>query len=595
MKLTKESDILDPLKRALIIQEIEGQENRTRKYEAYKRYQCYKDKTNHYVLNYLLRQFESNTVNEMRYALSNISFVRKVVDKLARVYSNGVERCISGDEAATEKLKKIEKLFKLNENMKTTNRFLKLQKNMDVFVKPYPHYEGNSATPKYKINLETLQPYLYDALESEYDRTEAIAVVLSDYTHPSTDLMDLDSRNSKVPPIAQPLALVKADGTDQSIANSPQDKGANQSNKKYIFWTKSYHFTTNANGDILPNEKGVKETANPLKSFNHINFAIDQDGSFWAQGGDDLIDGAILLNAAITHTTHVAITQGYGQFYMTGENLPRVIKVGVTKSILVEYKGSEQQAKPELGFLSANPQIDALRSLIEMYIALYLTTNNLSTSGVSTQLNGSQSIASGIALLLDMAESLEDVHDQRQVFIDNEVKIIKAINETLKAYGNNLADEYKDLVLPDGFEENYVVKFNDATPIMTEKEKLDVLKQRKEMGLDTRIGMIMRDDPSLNEEQAEEKLLKLIEQEIEETMLSMQARTDAGMDVNVDAEGNPIDPNAEPQVDENGDPVDPNAEEVDPNTPPPAKEPKKAPVNAKKAPKKAPVKKAPKA
>lgn len=587
MKLTRESDILDINKRAKIIQEIEGQENRARKYEAYKRYQCYKDMTNHYVLSYLLRQFESNTVNEMRYALSNISFVRKVVDKLARVYSNGVERIISGDEEATKKLKEIEKLFKLTETMKTTNRFLKLQKNVDVFVKPYPCYEGTSTVPKYKVNLETLQPYLYDALESEYDRTKPIAIVLSDYTHPSTDLADLDSRNSKVP-VVTPLGSVRADNVDQSIANSPEDKGANQSNKRYVFWSKSYHFTTDSGGNILPNDKGEKRNDNALKSFNHINFAIDQDGSFWAKGGNDLIDGAILLNAVITHTTHVGVTQGYGQFYMTGENLPRMIKVGVTKSILVEYKGSEQQAKPELGFLSANPQLDALRSLIEMYIALYLTTNNLSTSGVSTQLNGSQSIASGIALLLDMAESLEDVHDQRQVFIDNEVHIVKAINETLKAYGNNLAEEYKDLILPDGFEKNYIVKFNDATPIMTEKEKLEVLKMRKDMGLDTRIGMIMRDDPSLNEEQAEEKLLKLIEQEIEETMLSMQARTEAGMDPELDAEGNPIDPNAEPQVDENGDPIAPKAEEVDPE----AEDPEDAPVvapkkKAKKAPKQA--------
>jgi len=570
MKLTRESDILDPLKRAKIIQEIEGQENRTRKYEAFKRYQCYKDMTNHYVMNYLLRQFEQNTVNEMRYALSNISFVRKVVDKLARVYSNGVERCISGDEEATAKLKKIEKVFKLNETLKSTNRFLKLQKNIDLFVKPYPHYEGGSDVPKYRITLDVLQPYLYDALESGYDRTTALAIVLSDYTHPSTDLMDLDSRSTKVLPLAPP-AGVRADNIDQTIANSPQDKGANPSNKHYVWWSKSFHFTTDNNGEIIADELGKKDTANPLnKHFSHINFAIDQDGSFWAQGGNDLIDGAILLNGVITHTTHVGVTQGYGQFYMTGENLPRVIKVGVTKSILVEYKGSEQQAKPELGFLSANPQLDALRSLIEMYIALYLTTNNLSTSGVSTQLKGGTSFASGIALILDMAESLEDVHDQRQVFLDNELCIIKAINETLKAYGDKLDDDFKDLVLPDGFEENFTVKFNDASPIMTEKEKLESLELRREMGLETRISMIMKDDPTLDETQAEEKLLKMIEQEIEEKVLEMQAQQDAGLNVQTDVNGNPIDPNAPPQVDANGNPVaqDPNAAPIQPNKPP---------------------------
>ena len=558
MKLTRESDLLNQTTRAMIIQEIEGQENRSRKYEAYKRYQCYKDMTNHYVMNYLLRQFEQNTVNEMRYALSNISFVRKVVDKLARVYSNGVERSIAGDEEATEKLKKIEKVFKLTEKLKNTNRFLKLQKNIDFYVKPYPYYEGDKTVPKYKISLDVLQPYLYDAIENEYDRTCAHAIVLSDYTHPSTDLADIDIRSSKVSPLG--LAPISgSNGVDEKIANSPEDKNADTINKTYVWWSKSYHFTTDATGKYIQNNDGKLDVRNPLKAFNHINFAIDQDGSFWAQGGNDMIDGGVLLNAIITHTTHVGVTQGYGQFYMTGENLPRTIKVGVTKAILVEYKGSEQQAKPELGFLSANPQLDALRSLIEMYIALYLTTNNLSTSGVSTQLNGSKGLASGIALLLDMAESLEDVQDQRQVFIDNEVHIMKAINETMKAYGASLDESYKDLILPDGFEKNYVVKFNDVSPIITEKEKLEIYKMRKDLGIETRLSILMRDDPSLDEKSAELKLLKIVEQEIAEMQLTIEAKKAVGV------EDEPVDPNAKPELDENGEPVkeDPNAEEDD--------------------------------
>lgn len=560
MKITKESEILDPIYRARRIQEIEGQENRSRKYEAFKRYQCYKDKTNHYVMNFLLRQFEAATVQEMRYALSNISFVRKVIDKLSRVYSSGVERTINGDDDATEKLRNIEKVFRLNETLKSTNRFLKLHKNVDFFVKPYPYYEGSNTVPKYRICLDVLQPYLYDVLESEYNRTEPVVVILSDYTHPSTDLADLDSRTSKVIPLIGSTPL-SANGIDEGIANSASDKGANVVNKHYVWWSKSYHFTTDAGGNIISDENGKKETKNPLKEFNHINFAIDQDGSFWAEGGNDLIDGAVLLNAVITHTTHVGVTQGYGQFYMTGEGLPRNIKVGATKAIIVEYK-KDEQSKPDLGFLSANPQLDALRALIEMYIALYLTTNNLSTSGVSTQLKGGGTLPSGIALLLDMAESLEDVADQRQVFIDNELKIVKAINETMKAYGNNLDPMYADLILPDDFDKNFNVKFHEATPIMSEKEKLDVLQQRKDMGLDTRIGMIMRDDPTLSESQAEEKLLKLIEQEIEELQLEMQAKQDAGVTTDVNA----VDPSADPanqNLDTQGKPINPN---IDPNT-----------------------------
>lgn len=528
-KITKEDQILDQGFRAKVIQEIEGGENRARKYDAYKRYQCYKDGTNGYVMSLLMRQFEAATVEEMRYALANISLVRKVIDKLARVYSNGVKREISGDEEATKRLQEIEKVLKLNEKLKTTNRFLKLQKNTDVFIKPYPLVDDPT---KWALCLEVLQPYLYDVLESEYDRSQGIVFIMSDYVHPSTDLADIDSRSLKI----------SGNSVDETIANTPNDKGSDFAKKKYVFWSKNYHFTCDMHGAILPDHEGQIKTANDLKSLNHVNFAIDQDGNFWAQGGNDLIDGAILINAVITHTTHVGVVQGYGQFYMVGENLPRSIKVGATKAILMEYK-KDEQAEPKAGFLSANPQLDALRALIEMYIALYLTTNNLSTSGVSTQLGSGTNMASGIALILDKAESLEDVQDQRQVFLDNEVKIMSAINNTLKAYAPYLADEFKNLILPDGFESKYVVKFNDAPVIQSESEKLANLKLRKELGLDSRIDMLKRDDPSLTNEQAEQKLLDILEDEIEAELMKSNARTEAGLDMpEVPEEGE--DPNA---------------------------------------------------
>ncbi len=527
MRIKLEKDLLKPEVRKQIIEEIEGRENKLRKYNAYKRYQCYKDKTSHYVVELLLRQFDQDTVEEMRYALSNISIVKKVIDKLARVYSNGVDRSISGDVKATENLKKIEKLLDVNTAMKKANRFLKLQKNVDVFVKPCPVYD-EAGSVKWSAKLEVFLPYLYDVIENYYDRTSAMCVVLSDFTPPSTALANMDGKRSPLPLVPN-TSTPQADGKDQIIADSAADQKTSEGDKTYIFWSKNYHFTCKSNGDIISDENNQKNE-NPLKVFNHINFAIDQDGAFWSEGGDDLIDGAVLINALITHTTHVGTVQGYGQFYMTGENLPRSIKVGPTKAIIAEYK-KDEQAKPEMGFLNANPQLDSLRGLIEMYIALYLTTNNLSTSGVSTQLSGGGTLPSGIALILDKAESLEDIQDQRQVFVDREPDVFFAINSLLKVYGDGqLVDELKGLQLPDNFKENFVTKFYDATPIMSEAEKLGNMKLRQELGIDTLMSMLMKDDPSLTEEQAEEKLKKLIGQRIKEKMIEQQTSKEMGVE-----------------------------------------------------------------
>lgn len=535
MRIKNEAEILKPEIRKLIIEEIKGRENLTRKYQAYKRYQCYKDKTSHYVVELLLRQFDQDTVEEMRYALSNISIVKKVIDKLARVYSNGVERSISDNPEATEKLKKLEKRLDVNTAVKKANRFLKLEKNVDLFVKPCPVVDVHGKT-LWTAKLEAYLPYLYDVVEDYYDRTKSMCVILSDYQPPSTALSQMDGKRSPISPLSNIAPSGVSDGKDNAIADKPQDQTQGSGEKEtFIFWSKNYHFTCDQHGNILADENNPKNL-NPLKVFNHINFAIDQDGSFWAEGGDDLIDGAILINALITHTTHVGTVQGYGQFYMTGENLPRSIKVGPTKAIIAEYK-KDEQAKPEMGFLNANPQLDSLRGLIEMYIALYLTTNNLSTSGVSTQLSGGGTLPSGIALILDKAESLEDIQDQRQVFIDREPDMWEAINQVLKVYGDgNLVDELKGLQLPDNFKDNLMIKFNDATPIMSEAEKLGNMKIRQELGIDTLISLMMKDDANLTEEQAEEKLKKLIGQRIKEKMLEEQVSKEMGIEYD-DTEG----------------------------------------------------------
>jgi len=536
VRLKLESDILDQKTRAALIEEIEGQENKNRKFEAYKRYQCYKDRTSHYVVELLLRQFEGQTVEEMRYALSNISFVRKIVDKLARVYSSGIDRRISESPAETEKLKKIEKSLDVNSVLKKVNRFVKLEKNTDLFVKPCPVIVGDEI--KYKIKLEALLPYLYDAVEDYYDREKAMCIILSDYTPPSTSLAAMDGARA---PSLGAVPTPNGDGKDQKIADSPSDQKDHTaaSDKTYVFWSKNYHFECKSNGEIIPRDDNPNNV-NPFGVSLHIPYSLDQDGSFWAEGGGDLIDGAILLNALITHTNHVGTVQGYGQFYMTGENLPRSIKVGPTRAIIAEYK-KDEQAEPKMGFLNANPQLDSLRGLIEMYVALLLTTNNLSTSGVSTQLQGGQTLASGVALIIDKAESIEDVQDQRSAFSDREVDVFSAINAILTTYGDQVVDELKGLAMQEGFEKNFTAHFQDPATIMSEKEKLDNMKMRKDMGLESMVSLLMKDDETLTEKQAEEKLLRIIEQRLKEKMIEIEAAKKTGVtlegDQTIEGEG----------------------------------------------------------
>lgn len=507
MRIKSEQDILKLEVRRAIIEEIKGSENQARKHEAYKRYLCYKDKTKDFVVEQLLRQFDQSTVEEMQYCVANVSFVRKIIDKLARVYNNGVKREIVFDEPATENLHKLEKELDFNTYIRQANKFLKLQKNLAFYVKPCPVSQANGAE-RYTIKLDALNPYLYDVVEDYYDRTSPMAYILSDFDYAPTLYTTKDPAYAGRAGSEIKGVNPQTNRKDDIIADDPDDAKT----KAFIWWTNQYHFTTDETGEIISGE----EILNPIGELPFQNFALDQDGQFWARGGQDLIDGSILLNSVMTHNQHVAVTQGYGQFYMRGKNLPRNIKVGPSKAILMEYQ--EGEPVPELGFATASPQIDALRGLVESYIALLLTTNNLSTSSVSSSLNGQAAAPSGIAMVIDKAESMEDVNDQRQIFIDNEPAIWRKINKWLAVYGDAMVDGLRGLSLPENFEDGFVIHFNEAPVILSEAEKLANLKARKELGLDTMIDLVMKDNPSFSYEQAEEKLKQILEEKIKMAM-----------------------------------------------------------------------------
>lgn len=526
MRIKAESEILDIAVRKKIIEEIEGPENLARKADHYRRQLAYKDAIPRFVRELLEMQLKPETVEEMSYCISNIAISRKVVDKLARVYNNGAKRAFVGpdgkpDDEATTNLNDLEKELDFNSQMKTQNRVLKLHRNAALYIKPCPVVENDSSY--YKLKIEPLAPYLYDVVEQYYDRTMPLAIILSNYAYEQTHYTTRDAGRLDVKRATNVPPYQGGDGKDQAIADKKEDE--NREKKQYIWWTENYHFTTDETGAILPNEAGEVVIENPIKMLPVIPQAVDRAGSFWAEGGNDLTHGAVLINSMITHVLHIGVTQGYGQFWMRGKNPPRNVMVGPNRTIILEQKDANDPT-PEIGFESANPPLDQLRSLIEMYVSLYLTTNNLSTSGVKMDLSSS-SFASGISLMLDKAESMEDVKDQEQMFLDLEPVAWEVIQKFMRLFQetNTLDPKLEGLLLPEDGE--VVVHFPHPDPIISETEKLTNIEKRKALGINTAAELIQLDQPHLTKDQADEKLMQILEERAGRLVRAMNGQAES--------------------------------------------------------------------
>jgi hypothetical protein len=512
IKVTSEEQLLNPEVRLALIKGFNGQANGRRKDNAFKAYECLKDKNSNYVMAMLLKQFETKTVVEMQYAISNISILRKVIDKLAKVYSGGVKRTGATD-TDTKAVEAAAKYLKLNTAMKKANKYFRTFKNTLIYVRPMKNGD------KHDVKVEVLPPFKYDAVEHPDNPEMPLAIVLSDYSPSRPALYALGDAafagRQQVRVVGENGERLVQEYSPPSTNIGGAGKGGDDNDKReYIWWTENYHFTTNSKGAIIADTLEDAGFSNPISKLPFVNLCGEQDGCFWADGGEDLVDTGISVNVDITNVKHIGNQQGYGQMYMTGKDLPKSVKAGPTSCIQLEQKDKDEPA-PTIGFLTSNPPLADLKSLIEMQVALMLTTNNLSTSGFKMSLQGGSDFASGIAMMIDKSESIEDIDDQAQIFIEKEPVVWSLFYDWLAAYkaSGSLTDEAR-LLKPIKKPLEIVLAFPSPKPVTSEKEELEVIKQRKELGLNTEVELLMRDDPSLTEESAKLKLAKIKEEKV---------------------------------------------------------------------------------
>jgi hypothetical protein len=492
MRLENEEQLLDIAFRVKVIESIFGAENIARKKEARRRYEVYKDKTSKFVIKSLESEgLKPTTIAQMSNRASNISICRKVVNKLARAYAAGVTR-EGGSEAETEQIGDLARVLGFDDKMRKADRYRELYRNCMLQV---VSEEADLEAELYKLKIRVLSPWQYDVIEDTYDRERARVVILSDFDEATVDkaVSAVDAGKHK----RSASGGVARDGQDTVIADSPDDAKTCE----IVWWSEKYHFVTDLEGKITGGPEGQ---LNPVEKLPFVNNAEDQDGQFWAQGGDDLIDGSILTNKVITDMNYIAYLQGYGQFVVTGKNLPEKIALGPNNAIMLEH--DKEDPTPSVTVLSSSPPLADWMSIVEQYVALLLTTNNLSPSNIAGKLDATQ-FASGIAMLIEMSEATNEIEDKQKQYtaIERELWDLVGRWHRLLVEADQVFGDLAELdPLPE--DADVSVRFNELKPVQTEKERLEIIKARKDLGINEEVDLILMDNPDMSRAAALEKL-----------------------------------------------------------------------------------------
>lgn len=497
--------------------------NSARKEEAIRRYELLKDNVLRYVQNALIEEMDGYTAKDMLNRASSIPFTKKIIKKKARVYKstvrrevkpttkptdqslvqkavNGLKR-IAGVEGGEEKLRseqiqldQLEEALGLDALMKKVNRVTELQKNGLVKIIPCVNHDG-----KYSIRLTVLHPHQYDVIEDANDPERPIAIILSYYSR-STPSM-IDGFNGVRP--AKPgtgTAWRDGQGKETKIAGAPVDEGATDK-PYYIWWTPFEHFVTDGAGVV------VQDLGNPIGELPFADVHIDQDGSFWAVGGDDLPETDILLNVLLTDLNFTMKYQGSGQMYIKGAKIPSTVQIGPNRVLRMEY--SEGEPEPEVGFATSSPAIGDMLSAIEEQVGLLLTANDLEVNSVSGKISAGAA-ASGIQEVIQRSDVVGAIEDEQAIYRKAERDIIRISIKWLNYLkANQAADKTLDSIGAMNAAMEVTITYEPPEVYVSEKERLETLKLRKEIGLDTLEDMIRRDNPDLSEEEVQAKAAKI--------------------------------------------------------------------------------------
>lgn len=516
MKIYDEEQMLDAAVRKDVVKSIQESSNQKRKNEAKRRHEVYKDKTMKYVMKKLENEgLKEATLKLVQNRASNISVAKKIVNKKARAYKAGCIRT-AGNEHLNNQIDLMATLLQFNSGFKKVDRYLHLQRNaLPWFV---PEYVGttNDGAREFILKMKVFSPWQYDAIENPRDIDCPIGIILSDY---------YDAKQSSVIPggANQVQGMDATDVKDYDRGGAPIAEGSALTEampaETYIFWGNKYHFTMDKNGGII-RALSPEDLLNPIQMLPGVPLAKERDEGFWADGGDDLIDGAILINTQITDLNAIMFMQGWGQFVITGPkgSIPKQMETGPHHAMVLTYQPKKGEQKPEVTVVSGNPPIDGWMRAIEQYCALLLSTNNMSPSSIAGKLDAA-SFPSGIAMLFEHSESTEDVSDSQKDFVIAERRAWKVIS----AWQNYL-HERKALApdfmavgrLPEPNAMEVIPKFHDAREFMPDSERLDNMKKKKDLGIVRQVELIMEENPGMSEEEAMVKLMQIKKERMEE-------------------------------------------------------------------------------
>ena len=464
-----------------IVLEIDNEQNRKRRRGAWIANQCKEGNQKEYVTKRLAALYPETS---SKFRVGDISIVKKVNTKQSKAYKNPPIRKAE-DDTETESLTDIYKKYKFNKVLKEFDSIYNLHKYAALWLTWQNPEERNAEDGRYV--LHALAPYEFDIVRDQVSG-EPIIFILN---YPDQNV----TRQAG-----------GSDGQEQTIAESQSDTSANS--RIYSMWTKD----TFVKIQVTRAEGHGNHTAEKMsivfqdKKENPIGRLpityLQKDTAIDYPIANNLADQSIEWNVAFSDLKTASSTQGHGQLVIghpEGQKMKQV-HMGMHTAISLP-QSKKPDAKPTTAeYISASPDLSGQLDVLKFDMINILDDHGIKAK--STIEGNTESFASGFSKLVSEADVQDLIEDNQSTYgEDVEPDLFLNVKAHEEAMNQTTFAKTEDIA----------VHFEKPKVLISDKETLDNIKQREELGtlLPHEKHMIL--NPNLTVEQAKEREAEISE------------------------------------------------------------------------------------
>lgn len=458
--------------RKAIINEIKGEENKSRKRLAWAQSEIFRDRQHQYVLNYLRsKRISEETLQEMP-IWSSINLTRRIVKQEASIYRNDVTRTmLNMTDVQQDAINALYDAMYFNQKMQRLNEAYKLHDQAFMMIVPKDS----------KLVARVLAPYQLDVVPMPDDPEQPMAYIVSSYDRTYEQMRsDTDPKSRMLSGMAP-----YADQVNQKIGDADDYKA---SLERYVVWTNDLNFIMNGNGELVG-----EALPNPIGRLPFIEVSQPKDFEFWVRSGSAISDFSIQLNAALSDVGQVVRMQGWGQAYLISEKdtMPEHLLVGPNYVIRLPVN-PQTNVRPEFGFAQSNADIDGSIKFVSTLLSMFLSSRGINPKSVSAA-GETEKYNSGLDRLLALVEKFEATKSDYERFLDAEHDAFDIIARwhSQATQTDTLAQRFWAPQLSS--DASIAVRFEPPSMTQSETEKLDLITRKLEQGLITRAEAVAID------------------------------------------------------------------------------------------------------